>query len=607
MPRLPLAIVLIAAALLASIGLFVDRPWNSAKATHELVLLVPDDLDRNDAVLGNWIEALREEGYAHSVMSASEVIRASKAGTLGARGLILPDTIHKRAGAALLDVLKTEVQGGAALLLVYDAAIATPNGSQAPPHKLRALAGLDYALHDEMGEKAATRGPILASSDAIRALRLPPGRLMPVATLGDGRLYQATAYGYERADFPYLVTRQPSSGVPMLQSESGVLANLNSVGKGRVLFVNLPLGFLRQRTDGVWLHSFIRYFGDDLLASPRLLAAPDGVGGLIMNWHVDDRKALNYLTLLQEMGFGDFGPYSIHLTVGPDSDVVGDGQGMDLTNNPAMQRWVQAMSRRGNEIGSHGGWAHNVFSREVDENSRTRHEQMIRDNIRVVENVTGKRVTEYSAPSGNHPKWTMDLLSELGINAYYTTGNAGMGATRAGVTAAEGKTRAWSFPISVLGQAASFEEANDNHLKDTAVGEWLADLSTYCIENRAVRLFYFHPIGVSMFQDAAAGWMRRVRAAQARGELRMYTMADIASFMAQRDGIRIQRESGDKGSTPRWTLTSETTMQRQVFSLPKSRFGQPHVVQGTARIVEAPQHWLIHPGEGRMLQIKTEK
>ena len=606
LPGIPLTVILLVAVALAVLGWSSGRSTGPISAYREIVLLVPDDLDARDPYYLSWIDALREEGFSYSTLSASEAIRASAAGVLNARGLIMPDTFHRRAGVALLDALRVEVQRGAHLLLVFDAAIASPGGFINSPHKLRRLAGVDYALYEDEGKSATAVGKLTSNEKVASLLRLPPGRMKRVDDADGKAQLQATAYGYEKAEFSHFVTRKSQAGSALLRSGDSVLANLNQIGTGLVLFVNLPLGYLKSRTDAIWLHTFLRYFGDQLIRSPRLAAAPDAVGGLVINWHVDDRKALGFLPLLEELGFGDWGPYSIHLTAGPDTDAYGDGLGMDLPNNPSMQAWVHKMAARGNSFGSHGGWIHNVFSLEVTERSRKSHEQLIYDNIRAVTEAVGAEIKEYSAPSGNHPQWTTELIKEAGIRAYYTTGNAGMGPTRSYIQPDSKAARAWSFPISALDQAASFEEANDLAVPSADMLNWLNALSEFCAENRVVRLFYFHPIGVSMYKDIAGVWLRNVRSRQNAEALRMYTMSQMAEFLDRREAVTFSMQADASGHGVRIELATEKDLAQQVLSLPKSRFKRPVLIHGLGAVDESKDNWMVHAGAGQKLKMNVK-
>ena len=138
-----------------------------------------------------------------------------------------------------------------------------------------------------------------------------------------------------------------------------------------MLFVNLPLGYLASRTDGLLLHSFLHFFGVHMLGLPYLASVPDGVGGLVFNWHVDARSSLKPLKMLADEGIFDRGKFSIHFTAGPDVDAFGDHKGLDVAHDPKTQKWIHYLLARGQEIGSHGGWIHNYFGDHINDTNES--------------------------------------------------------------------------------------------------------------------------------------------------------------------------------------------------------------------------------------------
>src|SRR5205085_4401382 len=184
-------------------------------------------------------------------------------------------------------------------------------------------------------------------------------------------------------------------------------------------FVNLPIGYLEARTDGLLLHSFLRYFGLRMLAVPYLAAVPDGVGGLVFNWHVDARSSITPLHTLLATGVFDQGPFSIHITAGPDVDAFGDGKGLDIGHNPEGDRLIAEFQRRGHVIGSHGGWIHNYFGEHLSDNNEGEFATYLQQNMDVLQRVTGKPIFEYSAPVGNHPQWVTRWLERHGVLGEY--------------------------------------------------------------------------------------------------------------------------------------------------------------------------------------------
>ena len=403
----------------------------------KIALLVPDGTSHDDPMLGIWRDAAREEGIDLAVVDASAFLRPDARGTAERfAGIILPDTLHRSASRLLLDRLGDEVRGGAWLMLVYDAATRSADdrwyAGKAP---LSALAGIDYGFYDALGDKCVEHAAVTVGAAAMRELSIPPGKTItpvtPAGATGDTARPALSGYVYGRLDYPVFVTRGTYAGRMLLTSSGdSLVAGVHAVDRGGVLFVNLPLGYLKGQTDGVPLHCFLHYFAVDLLHLPTLLATPGGIGGLVFNWHVDSNAALAPIKELDSLGLLEQGPFSIHFTAGPDTYAIGDNAGLNLEHNRELAPWIERFKARGDALGSHGGWIHNYFGLTVNEQNQAQMQQFLELNGRAVTAVSGAPVLEYSAPIGNQPEWVTAWLEFNGVLAYYFTGNSGMAPTR---------------------------------------------------------------------------------------------------------------------------------------------------------------------------------
>ena len=145
-------------------------------------------------------------------------------------------------------------------------------------------------------------------------------------------------------------------------AEAGLVAGLHKVGRGQVLFVNLPLTDLKvARTDVLPMHGFLRYFAHNVLQMAQLSAVPEGIAGLTLNWQLDSFAAQLPTIKLEKLGVLDDGPFSINMTTGPDAVNIGDGKGWNLDNNPVAQKILQRFAVKGHALGSHGGWNHDYY------------------------------------------------------------------------------------------------------------------------------------------------------------------------------------------------------------------------------------------------------
>jgi hypothetical protein len=215
---------------------------------------------------------------------------------------------------------------------------------------------------------------------------------------------------------------------------------------------------------------------------------------------------------LERIGFFDQGPYSFHLTAGPDRDKPGDGLGMDIRNNPVMQRWVHVIEQHGSTIGDHGGWIHNYFGLNVNEDNEAEFEKYLELNNQALEAVTGHPIREYSAPVGTHPKWVTHWLEAHGFLAYYFTGDTGMAPTKVYRDGTRTDHTIWAFPICNLGKAASLEDMHFSGVPEAEVGAWLRGMSEFVTHQRVSRLVYAHPPCASFYPALMAGEDERTQA-----------------------------------------------------------------------------------------------
>jgi len=258
-----------------------------------LILLVPDSASFSDPWVTVWLDAATEEGLHVIPMHDSAFLRPLF-GRPKCAGVILPDSIHQQASDLLLGEIRNYVANGGNLMLVYDAATKSIQGYYPSGRsRLSDLAGVDYAFYKSLGDATIRSGDMTSTIQLMKQLGVPPGKyfpfLAPSAAIENTTSTQRLRYQYGNREYPSFVTAGDYAGQVLLRSGAGIAAGYHRYEKGRVLFVNLPLGYLKGNTDGLPLHVFLRYFAVHILSLPHLLSVPDGVGGLVLNWHVDSR------------------------------------------------------------------------------------------------------------------------------------------------------------------------------------------------------------------------------------------------------------------------------------------------------------------------------
>ena len=300
-----------------------------------LLLLVPDDQVLSNPMVTAWVDAGSEIGVRIQAVTDRQFM-ALGIDALKYAGLILPDRLHVIADDGLLKSIREYTQDGGQTLLVYDFGTMTLNSNSKPifsipKARLSDLAGVDYALYDSLREKSIVVGTVAAMRSTLRELQVPPGKSSPyllpknpttglatpatrpafwvkavetpgvyvpessaallrnkdASTVAGAADVLESYSGYLLGNlmYPSFVTQGSfNGGVLATSAEAGLLAGLNKVGRGQVLFVNLPLTELKvTRTDGLPMHGFLRYFAHNMLQMAQLSPVPDAVAGLTLN------------------------------------------------------------------------------------------------------------------------------------------------------------------------------------------------------------------------------------------------------------------------------------------------------------------------------------
>ncbi len=636
------ATVLLLVALFSSAAYMHRGDPRPGTSLDTLYLLVPDAIDASDPAVHEWLDAAEEEGVHLAIVRDSTLLNPMT--RFEAAGLIVPDKIHRIANDTLIGALHEFVERGGKLMLVYDACTWDLNGHFPKfASRLSDLTGVGYAMYDEFGKNTMEQGRVWATEKVMTKLGIPPGKYVPMgepdslqpsahsaSSSGHGapqalhpaamKMGEAEAeksnipseprftfsrYLYNDLKYASFRTEGKFDGESLLHSEAGLVAGRRKHGNGEVLFVNLPLGYLESRTDGLLLHSFLHYFAVDMLHLPFLATVPDGIGGLVLNWHIDDAKSLKRIALLDKAGILDQGPFSFHFTAGPDVDQFNDGKGMDVEHNPEAQQWIRAFAARGDAIGSHGGWIHNYFGENLSDDNQADFERFLALNKKALEDALGKPVREYSAPLGNHPQWVTRWLEQQGFNSYYFSGDSGMGPTQVYRDNGRDGSKIWAFPILHLGTEASLEEMSIDKVPLATVRAWLLSITDFTAQDHVVRLVYSHPLGAAIYDPALQAWMQRAKQLTQQGAFRWYTMSGMADFLSKRARVQwsLVRRSNQKQVLE---ANDAKGLEHQGWMVPRSQYSHVRVVHGNATIRSAGEWWMVTAGNCRELAVELE-
>lgn len=410
----------------------------------------------------------------------------------------------------------------------------------------------------------------------------------------------------------------PGQRVLVTSPQFGLVAGINPVGAGQVMFVNLPLTYLKGRTDALLMHGFLHIFTRELLDMPHLSPMPNGVAGMTFDWHLDAKEAQAPTNKLVKLNvFNDpQALFSIEMTAGPDAIVPKDGLGWNLPVNKTAQQFLKTFAKTGHAVGSHGGWIHDWYGSGVTENNRLESsggacvntvlrldnfEQCLQLNRQSVDGVVGRASTSYSAPEGNNPLWAMDWLEQRGVMAAYFGGHTGLGATRQYREGQLLNPSIWVFPVTPFGLYATFEEFQEYKVPQADVKAWYRAMVDFSIAQNTSRMVYAHPAGAALWSTVLLDFLNYAKAQSPR--LSWYTSVRLAQFMSRRLEVSWSQSRDEVTGQTVFTVSHPSSLAEMTWRLPRSRYPQaPQLRSGSAEIDGSDsRYWQVRAKAGTQL------
>lgn len=573
-------------AVIIAMGLFLytiptiqkDYELSKGKEIKALLIYHPEYRKAAPHILAAYESVLQEEGVPYESMDVFQLINIS-ADDLVKRVpvMILPDNLLQNVPGQFIEWVKEYLAKGGNIAVIYDVGIKHQKGYFLERSAFADIVGFNYSTINTMGDAAFDHANIAFASEASRDFfQFPLGKTVDRVTL--------SGYGYGALEFP--VARNE---VVRSISESDIYAYaitakqekfpaivLTDYGKGKVLYVNLPLGHLKANSDDLPLRSMLRTFLFDVIAMPHVMNVEEGRGGIVINWHVDSDIEHTSLLAMQERGLLRKGlRASFHITAGDFLDEPGDEAGFDAAGEG--RQFTELLADYG-VIGSHGGWAHNWFAENIENGVFTEKEirEYIAKNNECLEQIVGYKIVEYSAPNGVHPQpMATRILEDLGVVAYYYTGDTGSGPNRSFYEGKMLSDKTIAFPVMPFGKKASLWEmrALDGR-QDSEVTEWFFNVADYAVRNRTVRLVYSHPYNIEEYPESVVSFIDKVEKMQADHELTVRPMSEFAEFFLRflqtKYAFRIEEKQLIVSLKNPDSLTGITV------ALPKKQYKKPH-------------------------------
>jgi hypothetical protein len=517
---------------------------------------------------------LQEEGIPYRWISTRDILLID-GGDLARRyeALIFPDGLIQQMPSEIAARTRGYLLSGGNIAVVLDPGVKDTTGAYRSGGVLADLVGIQYQRYQAERGRAYLQGRLdFRSPEDTAAWGIPPGKLY------NGQVVSGYSYGGLVYPMASAAVIHPGVEVHASYGNIPVLAS-RRVGSGRALWVNLPLGYLKAYGDDLPLRTVIRTFLLDMVKLPRLVPTPGGVGGIVLDWHVDSQIEWEGIPELIHAGIVRPGlRQQFDVTAGPYRDHPGDGLGFDACGKG--RTFLERLVPYG-DVGSHGAWSHN-WSSERLENGRLSEEefsQFVERNNRCLGEVTGRPVRTYSAPNGTHPQpMATRVIERQGIRAYYYTGDTGSAPNRTFHNGEMVSGRAWAFPVMPNGIYASIGEMVKNGQSPARVENWLDGTLDYVVDERTTRLVYSHPYDLRepAYRHAFSRFLDRAERLQDEGMLRVDTMDYFARFMTRFVSTSFTFSRAD--GALHIDMSNDDGLEGLTFEVPQSWLAKGHEV-----------------------------
>lgn len=578
--------------------------------TADALLLLLSENNTNLSYVQAWKNVALEEGLHLDTLSDSDFLNLRDNDF---QGIILADSIHKDISPELSKKLISYVASGGSLMLVYDAATLNQTNSSSKRYPLMSeLFGISCGEEDILKGCLNETSAIGNTIKTLAALGVPPGKCIVDSKVNstvnsdDFCAISSSDLGILKYTH-YKIPINDDTPSLLTTPDHQLIAAIKPFGKGKILYINLPLTYLWAQTDAMFLHSFLHYFASNMLHLPLLATVPNGRGGIIMNLHVESIDALTAFSILQKMGLFQQGPYSIDFTAGPGLDNENDHLGLNIANNKQTQEWIHYLAHRGNSIGSDGGWLHNYFGHYANESNQKEFEHYIKINNEAVETVLGKKILEYVPSMGNQPSWATRYLESQGFLGYYSTGNTGTAPTQHFSQGIFDKEQLWSFPVLPFQSGACFRDFGRIGYSEPSVTQWLLDSTHFVSSRNTSRLIYFHPTDILFFPqylNSLKSWLSLTEQLQNQGLFQWYSMVELAEFLNKRRQVFWRVKNWKNIQFIK--ATHPDNLKSQSWILSKKNCNKPQITKGIAAIKENKNHWIVQAGDGQDLEFNCQ-
>jgi len=546
-----------------------------------LLLYNPSLLKNYGYVLEAYKSVLEEEGVPHDIVKpsfllSSEVKKIVKSNPV----IILPDGVSQILPKDIKYWLAKFLQNGGSIAIIYDAGTKNKNGAFLDESLFSELTGVDYIADKHLGKNSYTSGFLRFKNDkSAEFFQIPEGKLEDLFLAG--YIYGKLKYPIARIEIKEKLTEENIYAYTYTEEQEMYPSLiLKKYQKGNLLYINLPLGYLKAYSDDLPLRAILRTLLFKVVKIPHLLNTPYGKGGLVVNWHIDDNRDWKYIPLMiKNKLLRNNVECSLHITAGDFVDEPGDGIGFDACGRG--KKYVKMLLNYG-VIGSHGGMYHNWFAANIKNGALKEKEieKYIKINSECLESITGYKVVEYSAPVGVYPQpVNTHIIEKQGFLAYYSTGDTGSAPNRSFINGKMISNKVIAFPVMPFGRIASFTEMGIARKTVKEAERFLINTSNYAARNRTVRLLYSHLYDLfdypeyHAYQNALKAFLDHAETLQQKGKLQIKSMSYFAKFLMR--FLKTEYTFTLKGNELEVTAHNPEGLEGMAIAIPKGNYKRP--------------------------------
>ncbi len=539
----------------------------------KLEVLLVYNHDRNESLgIRAFKSILEEEGVPFSTIDNNRLISMKPSHMVQKKlALIYPDGADSYINEDTGYWIKNYLELGGKVLAVYDVGTKTMKGEyRLSSSVLDDVLGIKTNIYYEKKKQAFLDGSLsFINKKTASYFGIPKGKYDENGTLV-GYKYGALTYPYANA---VIVNKDNLKIYAWGKGKAGnkipIIARKQR-GKGEILYVNLPLAYLKGQSDDLMARAVLRTFLFKMVTVPHIVSSPNAKGGIVINWHIDSNIELTVQPWFIAKGY--ITPklrYSIDITAGPDCNKIGDGEGFDALGKG--KTIVQTLMQYG-IIGSHGGWAHNWFADNIETHKFTREEykKYIQKNNEALSKITGYPMKEYAAPVGVYPQpASTEILGSLSMESYYYPGDTGSAPNRTFYAGKKISDTVIAFPVMSFGKNASLAEFEWAHYSHKKTGALLKDLVDYTIQNKTVRLYYSHPYDIyeGTYKKEVKDFIDYCVKNKEEGKLTVETMSYFRDFLLRVISTKKAFVLDDKGL--HISLKTDKNLKEMVLAIPK--------------------------------------